>query len=55
MDHLIRRIRERKIVQWTVVYLAGAWVFLEALGFVADTFSWPARGDAPPLKTARKD
>lgn len=42
MDHLIRRIRERKIVQWTVVYLAGAWVFLEALGFVADTFSWPA-------------
>lgn len=42
MDHLIRRIRERKIVQWTVVYLAGAWVFLEALGFVADTFFWPA-------------
>jgi len=38
---LLRRIRERKIVQWAVVYLAGGWLGLEALGFVADTFVWP--------------
>ncbi len=38
---VIRRIRERKIVQWAVVYLAGGWLCLEALGFVAETFSWP--------------
>ena len=38
---LLRRIRERKLVQWAVVYLAGGWLFLEALGFVADTFNWP--------------
>ncbi len=38
---LLRRIRERKIVQWAVVYLAGAWLCLEALGFVADSFGWP--------------
>ena len=38
---LLRRIRERKIVQWAVVYLASGWLFLEALGFVADTFNWP--------------
>lgn len=38
---LLGRIRDRKIVQWAVVYLAGAWLFLEALGFVAETFSWP--------------
>ncbi|UCF20751.1 MAG: hypothetical protein JSU87_04900 [Gemmatimonadota bacterium] len=42
MVEFIRRIRERKIAQWAVVYLAGGWVFLEALGFVADTFAWPA-------------
>ncbi len=38
---LLRRIRERKIAQWAVVYLAGAWLCLEALGFVADSFGWP--------------
>lgn len=42
MVEFIRRIRERKIAQWAVVYLAGGWVFLEALGFVAETFGWPA-------------
>ncbi len=36
-----RRFRERKIGQWAIVYLAAGWVFLEALGFVADTFGWP--------------
>ena len=42
MPSLFQRLKERKIVQWAVVYLAGAWLFLEALGFVADTFAWPA-------------
>jgi TolB-like protein len=37
---LQQRIRERKIVQWAVVYLAGAWLSLEAFGFVADAFNW---------------
>ncbi len=41
MPPLLQRLRERKIVQWAVVYLAGAWLFLEALGFVADNFGWP--------------
>lgn len=42
MPSLLQRLRERNIVQWAVVYLAGAWLFLEALGFVADNFGWPA-------------
>jgi hypothetical protein len=51
MPSLLQRPRERKIVQWAVVYLAGAWLFLEALGFVADNFGWPATVPAwcPPL------
>ena len=42
MPTLLQRLKERKLFQWAVVYLAGAWLFLEALGFVADTFAWPA-------------
>jgi len=42
MPSLLQRLKERKIVQWAVVYLAGAWLFLEALGFVADNFGWPS-------------
>jgi serine/threonine-protein kinase len=41
MPSFVQRLRERKIVHWAVVYLAGAWLFLEALGFVADNFGWP--------------
>jgi TolB-like protein/Flp pilus assembly protein TadD len=41
MPTVLQRLKERKIVQWAVVYLAGAWLFLEALGFVADNFGWP--------------
>jgi serine/threonine-protein kinase len=42
MPPFLQRLKERKIVQWAAVYLAGAWLFLEALGFVADTFAWQA-------------
>ncbi len=42
MPTVLQRLKERKIVQWAAVYLAGAWLSLEALGFVADTFAWPA-------------
>jgi len=41
MSGLLTRLRERKVIQWAVAYLAGAWLFLEALGFVADRFGWP--------------
>lgn len=39
---LVRRLRERKFVQWVLVYLAGAWVLLQFGDFLADTFEWPA-------------
>lgn len=37
----IQRLRERKLVQWALAYLAGGWVILEVFGFVADRFAWP--------------
>jgi TolB-like protein/Tfp pilus assembly protein PilF len=35
-----RRLKERKLVQWALAYLAGAWVLLQVLGLVADAFDW---------------
>jgi hypothetical protein len=36
------RLRHRKVVQWGLAYAAGAWVLLQVLGFVSDSFAWPA-------------
>lgn len=40
MSSFLRHLKQRKITQWVVAYLAGAWLFLEVLGFVADHFNW---------------
>lgn len=32
----------RKIVQWTLAYLAGAWVVLQLVDILASQFAWPA-------------
>jgi serine/threonine-protein kinase len=40
-ESLLTRLKERKLVQWALAYLAGAWVLLEATGFVSDRFAWP--------------
>ena len=36
------RLRRRKVVQWGLAYVAGAWALLQVLGFAADAFGWPA-------------
>lgn len=41
MIDLLRRIRERKLVQWVLAYVAGAWITLEALDTVAGVWGWP--------------
>ncbi len=38
MASLLRRLRERKLVQWVAAYLAGAWLALEAFDLVAEQF-----------------
>ena len=35
------RLTRRKVVQWGIVYVAGAWGFLQGLAYVTDTFHWP--------------
>jgi TolB-like protein len=34
-------LRRRKVVQWGMLYVAGAWGFLQGLGFLTDTYGWP--------------
>ncbi|MFV1988711.1 MAG: hypothetical protein ACC682_15660 [Gemmatimonadota bacterium] len=34
------QIRERKLVQWVVAYAAGAWVLLQIVDVLAETFTW---------------
>ena len=36
------RLHRRKVVQWGLAYVAGAWALLQVLGFAADAFGWPA-------------
>ena len=38
---LLHRLQERKLVQWGVAYLAGAWALVEATNLVVDQFHWP--------------
>jgi adenylate cyclase len=40
---IIRHLKERKLVQWALAYLAGAWALVECLGFLTDQFGWPPR------------
>jgi TolB-like protein/Flp pilus assembly protein TadD len=38
---MFQRLKERKLVQWGLAYLAGAWVMLEVLSQIGDHFAWP--------------
>ena len=40
MQDLLARLGRRKLAQWTVAYLAGAWLCLEAFDLVAEQFQW---------------
>lgn len=41
MSDLFTTIRQRKVVQWTVGYAAGAWIAFEVVGALSETWSWP--------------
>lgn len=42
MPEIFQRLKQRKLIQWCVAYLAGAWVLLQVLDFVAGQFDWPS-------------
>jgi TolB-like protein len=37
------KLRRRKVVQWGLVYAAGAWGFLQGLEYVSEAFDWPGQ------------
>ena len=37
----LTRIRDRKLVQWAMAYLAGAWLTLQVCDVIGDRFGWP--------------
>ena len=39
---LLQRLKERKLVQWALAYLAGAWVIYEGTGTAFETWDIPA-------------
>jgi Tol biopolymer transport system component len=41
MSDLVEQLRQRKLVQWTLAYLAGAWVAIEVTELLSDAFGWP--------------
>ncbi len=34
-------LRQRKLVQWALAYVAAAWVLLQVLGLSVDSYDWP--------------
>jgi TolB-like protein len=38
---VLSRLRERKVVQWSLAYVAGAWGLLQGLAYLSATFEWP--------------
>ena len=42
MDEFFERLRRRKIVQWALAYVAGAFALIQVLDIVAQRFDWPA-------------
>jgi len=41
MPPLFARVRERKIVQWALAYLAAGWLGLQVVSLLAGAFGWP--------------
>ena len=41
MDDLWTRLKQRKLVQWALAYVAFAFAFLQGVDIVAQQFAWP--------------
>jgi len=41
LDGFFARLRQRKIVQWALAYLAGAFALLQAVDIIGQRFGWP--------------
>lgn len=41
MDDFLQRLRERKLVQWALAYIAAAFALIQVLDVVVQRFGWP--------------
>jgi serine/threonine-protein kinase len=41
MVDFLQRLKQRKLVQWMLAYLAAAWVLLQVLDLAAGSYHWP--------------
>ena len=41
MNEFLHRLKQRKLVQWTLAYVAGAFALLQGIDIVAQRFGWP--------------
>src|SRR5262252_8096850 len=41
MNEFFQRLRERKLVQWAIAYVAAAFALLQGIDVVAQQFGWP--------------
>lgn len=41
MNEFLQRLKQRKLVQWTVAYIAAVFALLQGIDIVAQRFSWP--------------
>src|SRR5450432_1573989 len=41
MNELLKRLKQRKLVQWAVAYVAAAFALLQGIDIVAQQFGWP--------------
>src|SRR6187402_130411 len=41
MNEFLQRLKQRKLVQWAVAYVAAAFALLQGIDIVAQQFSWP--------------
>jgi hypothetical protein len=41
MSDVLRKLKERKLIQWALAYLGGSWLLLQIVGLFAEQLSWP--------------
>ena len=41
MNEFLQRLKQRKLVQWGVAYIAAAFALLQGVDIVAQQFGWP--------------
>ncbi len=41
MNEFLQRLKERKLVQWTIAYIAAAFALLQGIDIIAQRFTWP--------------